>query len=124
LLFQDYRITSRRTNSSSKMDIWFSFTETNRELLNKEPKFRSDDVIIPFVIGENGLHYIEEVIPEETVVAMVAQRMQKLTNAELVHIQLCHICPTLMRHLFRVSSDIPKLRGLNDFTCHCCVEEN
>ena len=48
-----------------------------------------DDVIIPFVTGENGLHYLEEVIPEENVVAMVAQRMQKLTNAELVHTQLC-----------------------------------
>ena len=44
-------------------------------VLNQEPKFRSDDVIIPFVIGENGLHYFEEVIPEETVVAMIAQRM-------------------------------------------------
>ena len=22
-----------------------------------------------------------------------------------------------------VSSNIPKLRGLNDFICHCCVEE-
>ena len=54
--------------------------------------------------------------------AMVAQKMQRLTNAELVHIQLCHICPTLMRHLFRDATDIPKLKGLNDFRCHCCVE--
>jgi hypothetical protein len=91
-------------------------------VLNKEPKFKVDDVIIPFVTGENGLHYLEEVIPEENVVAMVAQRMQKLTNAELVHIQLCHVCPTLMRHLFRVATDIPKLKGLNGFKCHCCVE--
>ena len=72
-------------------------------VLNKEPKFRSDKIIIPFVVGQNGLHYLEEYIPEEdSVVAMVAQRMQKLTHAELVHIQLCHICPSLMRHLFRV----------------------
>ena len=90
---------------------------------NKEPKFRSDDTIIPFVIGPNGLHYLEEYIPEEqSAVAMVAHKMQQLTNAELVHIQLCHICPSLVRHLFRVSSDIPKLRGLNNFICHCCVE--
>jgi uncharacterized membrane protein YqjE len=92
-------------------------------VLNKEPKFRADDIIIPFVTGENGLHYLEEYIPEEhSTVAMVAQKMQRLTNAELVHIQLCHICPTLMRHLFRVATDIPKLKGLNDFRCHCCVE--
>jgi len=92
-------------------------------VLNKEPKFRSDEIIIPFVTGENGLHYLEEYIPgEHSTVAMVAQKMQKLTNAELVHIQLCHICPTLMRHLFRVASDIPQLKGLNDFKCHCCVE--
>jgi hypothetical protein len=75
------------------------------------------------VTGENGLHYLEEVIPEENVVAMVAQRMQKLTNAELVHIQLCHVCPTLMRHLFRAATDIPRLKGLNDFKRHCCVED-
>jgi hypothetical protein len=92
-------------------------------VLNKEPKFRVDDIIIPFVIGENGLHYLEEYIPgEHSTVAMVAQKMQKLTNAELVHIQLCHICPTLMRHLFRVATDIPQLKGLNDFKCHCCIE--
>ena len=73
--------------------------------MNKEPKFRSDEIIIPFVVGQSGLHYLEEYIPEEdSVVAMVAQRMQKLTHAELVHFQLCHICPSLMRHLFRVSS--------------------
>ncbi len=48
---------------------------------------------------------------------MVAQRLQKLSNTKLVH-----ICPTLMRHLFRVATDIPQLKGLNDFKCHCCVE--
>ena len=53
---------------------------------------------------------------------MVAQRMQKLTNAELVHISLCHVCPELMRHIYKVSLDIPKLQGLNDLICHCCVE--
>jgi hypothetical protein len=92
-------------------------------VLNKEPRFRSDDVIIPFVKQENGLYYLEEYIPGEvSAVAMVAQRLQKLSNTELVHIQLCHICPTLMRHLFRVAVDIPQLKGLNDFKCHCCVE--
>ncbi len=46
-------------------------------VLNKEPKFRSDDVIIPFVKGENGLYYLEECIPgEQSAVAMVAQRSQ------------------------------------------------
>ena len=85
-------------------------------VLNKEPRFRSDDVIIPFVKQENGLYYLEEYIPgEESAVAMVAQRLQKLSNTELVHIQLCHICPTLMRHLFRVATDTPQLKGLNDF---------
>jgi hypothetical protein len=50
---------------------------------------------------------------------MAAQRMTKLENAELVHIQLCHICPALMRHIFRVASDLPKLRGFNDFMSFC-----
>ncbi len=73
-------------------------------MLNKQPKFRPDDVIIPFVRGDQGLYYLEEYVPEETsVLAMVTQRMIKLSNTELVHIQLCHICPTLMRHLFRHS---------------------
>ena len=27
-----------------------------------------------------------------------------------------------MRHLSRVATDIPQLKGLNDFKCHCCVE--
>jgi hypothetical protein len=69
--------------------------------------------------------YLEEYYPEvPTTQATVAHKMQKLTSAELVHIQLCHICPTLMGHSFRVASDIPQLRGLNDFKCHYCVEAN
>jgi hypothetical protein len=92
-------------------------------VLNKQPKFRSDDVIIPFVRGDQGLYYLEEYVSEETsVLAMVAQRMIKLSDTDLVHIQLCHLCPTLMRHLFRVASDIPKLRGINHLNCHYCVE--
>ena len=64
-------------------------------VLNKEPKFRLDDVIIPFVKGENGLYYLEEYIPgEQSAVALVAQRLQKLSNTELVHFQLCHISCT------------------------------
>ena len=91
-------------------------------VLNKEPKFKPDDVIIPFITGANGLQYLEEYVPEEdSVMAMVAQKMNKLTNAELVHISLCHICPSLMRHLPEVATDIPKLRNMN-FKCHCCVE--
>ncbi len=75
------------------------------------------------MIGQNELHYLEEYTPEEqSALAMVAPKMQQLTNAELVHIQLHHICPSLMRHLFRVSSDIPKLSGLSNFICHCCIE--
>ncbi len=67
--------------------------------LNKQPKFRSDDVVIPFWKVSQGLYYLEEHFSEESsAVTMVAQRMTKLTNAELVHIQLCHICPGLMRH--------------------------
>ena len=27
-----------------------------------------------------------------------------------------------MRHLFKVATDIPQLKGLNDFRCHCCIE--
>ncbi len=50
---------------------------------------------------------------------MVAQTKQKLTGA--VHISLCHVCPSLMIHLFRATHN-PKLKGLNDFKCHCCVE--
>ncbi len=101
----------------------FVHKSQSRIVLNKQPKFRPDDVVIPFVKGSQRLYYLEEPFPEEpSAVAMIAQRMTKLTNAELVHIQLCHICPVLMRHLFRVATDIPKLRGLNDFICHCCVE--
>ncbi len=76
-------------------------------------------------MGENGLFYLEEYLPEEKAVAMVAQRMQKLTNAELVHISLCHVCISLMRHLFRVTH-LPEMNfsaeDLNDFRCHYCVE--
>ncbi len=62
-----------------------------------------------------------EYLPEDKAVAMVAGKIQKLTNAELVHIPLCHVCPSLMRHLFRVTH-LPQLRGLDDLRCHCCVE--
>jgi hypothetical protein len=49
--------------------------------------------------GDQGLYYLEEYVPEETsVLAMVAQKMTKLSYTELVHIQLCHLCPTLVRH--------------------------
>ena len=92
-------------------------------VLNKEPKFSPKDVVIPFAMGENGLYYLEEYLPvQQETAAMVAQRMQKLTNAELVHISLCHVCPGLMRNIYKVSLDIPKLQGLNDLICHCCVE--
>jgi hypothetical protein len=38
------------------------------------------------------LYSLEEYIPgEQYAVAMVAQRLQKLSNTELVHIKLCHI---------------------------------
>ncbi len=78
-------------------------------VLNKQPKFRPEDVVIPFVEGSQGFYYLEEHFPEEpSAVAIVAQRMTKLTNAVLVHIQLCHNGPVLMRHLFRVATDIPK----------------
>jgi hypothetical protein len=61
-----------------------------------------------FVTGQKELHDLEEYIPEElSVVAMVAQRMQTMTHAELVHIQLCHICPNL-RHVFRVATPQPR----------------
>ncbi len=69
------------------------------------------------------MNYLEEYVPDETSrLTIVAQRMIQPSNTELVHIQLCHICPTLMRHLFRVASDIPRLRGINHFKCHSCVE--
>ncbi len=46
-------------------------------VLCKEPKFRLDDVIIPFVKHANGLYYPEEYIPgEQSAVALVAQRLQ------------------------------------------------
>ncbi len=48
---------------------------------NKEPRFRSDDFIIQYVKHENGLYYLEEYIPgEESAVAMVAQRLQKIVK--------------------------------------------
>jgi hypothetical protein len=70
-------------------------------VLNQQPKFRPDDVKKPFVRGDHELYYLEEYVPEETsVLAMVAQRMIKLSNTELDHIQLRRLCPTLMRHSF------------------------
>ncbi len=57
-------------------------------VLNRS-QIRSNDTIKLFVIGQNGLHYVAEYIPEkQSAVAMIAQKIQKLTNAELVHIQL------------------------------------
>ncbi len=51
-------------------------------VLNEEPKFRSDDVIIPFVKHANGSYYLEEYIPgEQSAVAMVAQRLQSQTQS-------------------------------------------
>ena len=92
-------------------------------VLNKEPQFRSDDLTVPFVKRGNELYYVEGYIPgEQSVVAVVTQRLQTLSNAELVPIQLCHIFPTLLSHLFRVATDSPHLKRLNDFKCHCCVE--
>ena len=90
-------------------------------VLYKKPKFSPDDIIFPFASGENGLYYVGEHLPEEMAVAMVAQRMHKVTNVELVHISLCHVCPSLTIHIYR-ATHLPKLRGLNDFKCHCCVE--
>jgi hypothetical protein len=34
-------------------------------VLNKNPKFSPDDVVISFAMGENGLYYLEENLPEE-----------------------------------------------------------
>ena len=63
-------------------------------VLNTEPRFRLDNAIIQFVKYANGLYYLEAYIPEEqSAVAMVAQRLQKLSNTEHFNIQLCHICP-------------------------------
>ena len=91
-------------------------------VLNKQPKFKESDIVIPFVTGPNGLQYLEEFEPvEESAVAMVAERLQQLSRSELVHISLCHVSPTLMNYLDIVSTDIPKLRKSN-FRCHCCVE--
>ena len=71
-------------------------------------------------MGENGLYYLEEYLPEDKAVAMVAQRMHKLTNAELAHISLCHVCPSLMRHLNKLTN-LPDMKGLNGFKCHSAV---
>ena len=51
-------------------------------VLNTQQKFSSSDIVIPFAMGENGMYDHEENLPEEKAVAMVAQRMQKLTNAK------------------------------------------
>ena len=61
-------------------------------VLNKVPQFNQEDVIVPFVDGHNGLQHVEEYLPEEeTVMAMVAERSLKLTNAELYiyHYVMC-----------------------------------
>ena len=90
---------------SGHMVIMVFFHETQAGIvLNKKPKFSPSDVVIPFTMGENGLYYLEEYLPEDKAVAMVAQRMLKLTNAELAHISLCHVCPSLMRHLNKVKN--------------------
>jgi hypothetical protein len=44
--------------------VFFHKNQSGIEL-NKESKFRLDDIIIPFVIGQNVLHYLEENIFEE-----------------------------------------------------------
>ncbi len=51
------------------------------------------------------MQYLEEHVPEVDSVMAIAQKMNKLTNAKLVHISLCHICPSLMRHLPEVATD-------------------
>ena len=57
------------------------FHETQAGIvLNKKPKFNPDDIVIPLAMGENGLYYLEEYLPEEKAVAMVAQRMQKINE--------------------------------------------
>ncbi len=44
-------------------------------MLNKEPKLKPGDVIIPFITGANGLQYLDEYLPEEdSVMTMVAQK--------------------------------------------------
>ncbi len=81
-------------------------------VLNKEPKFKVDDIIIPFVTDENGLHYREEVIPEETVAAMVAQRTQKLTNATCAYTAVSYLSvadETLIQGSYRYS----QMKGLD-----------
>ncbi len=49
-------------------------------VLNKEPKFRSDDVIIPFVKQENGLYYLEEFIPEEESAVASSPKIAKIVK--------------------------------------------
>ena len=50
------------------------------------------------------------------------KKIPKLTNSELWHIRLAHVCPSLILHLYKVAEDIPSFRGLG-FKCHCYVEE-
>ena len=64
-------------------------------VLIKEPKLRVDDIIIPFVTGENGLHYLEEYISEEhSTVATGAQKMQRST----MRILFTSSCVTSVQH--------------------------
>ena len=84
---------------------------------------KAEDAVIPFDKKENGLEHLPEYLPvTEFTQAMVALRLASLPHAELIHLRLMHLCPTLMRHLKDVSVDIGDLRGLSNFTCHCCVE--
>ena len=92
-------------------------------LLNSKPRFMADDVVIPFFTGQNGLQYLQEFVPtEEKTTAMVAERQAQLTTADVTHITLNHICPTIMKRLHRSIKDMPRFKHLCDFKCHSCIE--
>ena len=70
----------------------------------------------------NGFSYRPEYRPNALACEAQAQeRIPKLTSSELWHIQLAHVCPSLMLYLHKVTEGIQSFIGL-DFKCHCCVE--
>ena len=113
-------------NLSSHLDFTQSghlvFFHKNKAgiILNRDLDFvRPNDAVIELYTMNNGLSYLTEYKPKALAcVGQVRERIPKLTGSELWHIQLAHVCPSLMLHLYKVAEDIPLFRGL----CHCCVE--
>ena len=116
-------------NFSSHLDFTpsghFVFFHKNKAgiILNRDLDFVwPNDTVVELYTMNNGCSYLPEYKPNALAcVALAQERIPKLANSELWHIQHAHVCPSLMLHLHKVAEGIPSFRGLN-FKCHCCLE--